>query len=46
MIILVLHLIIQRRPIKAFSQKEKKQLCLDCNGAVASPALLEIIPHV
>lgn len=24
----------------------KKQVCLDCNGAVASPALLQMIPHV
>lgn len=28
------------------SVKGKKQVCLDCNGAVASPALLQMVPHV
>lgn len=41
-------LIISRRPDQSLQSKGgKNRVCLDCNGAaVASPALLQVIPHV
>lgn len=35
---IVQNLIKTRRPITVVNRRKKKQLCLDCNGAVATPA--------